>query len=414
MFTKTVFIYTIISELFVVEGVLFCAANKNSATSSQKNLIFDEVMIQRGQGYDMSTGYFNPPMSGIYFFHLSSGLMPHTGINIEMRTSSSVLITRLYQTSTIHNGYDMTSVAFIGTLTKDSPIYLYINTGATTSDSLRQTSWSAFLLDNLVDPLIAFCVHPPAGLITAKNSTLEFSVTTFNIGNAWNNATNTFTAPRAGVYIFRVSFSVTATNSNGVKIIVKNTLYQRIFLFCTNHNGNMMTEKTFALLLSVGDTIYLDAYYANNSLYSDNYVTSFAGFLYEPLNSHKVIWSVHRNNSILGKYSPFPFDGVSVNIGGGWNQTINIFVVPYAGVYQLHLTATSYGYYAVDYRLMWNGVAYASIFSNTTNYSKFNTISRSVMIEASVGDTFYIANTYASALYSVCGETSFTGYLIVE
>ena len=364
----------------------------------------------------MSTGYFNPPMNGIYFFHLSSGFQRYTGVHIEMRTSTSILITHIYQTSTIHDNSDMTSVAFMGTFTKDTPIYLYVSSGTTTSDSLRQTSWSGFLLDNLMYPLIAFCVRPPSGLIIRKNYKLNFNVTNFNIGNAWNRRTNTFIAPCAGVYVFSVSFSVPSGTNNGVYVYVNSAIHQRVLITSTLHNGFIMTGKTFAIDFSAGETVYLDSHRpTNNQLYSDNYyIMSFAGFLYEPLNNPKVIWSVHGNSSISGQNSLLPFDVVSVNVGNGWNKATNRFVVPYAGVYQLHLTATSNYGESIDYRLMWNDVAYVSILSATAVYDRtLNTRSRSVMIEASVGETFYIATTNSTGLSSSKCETSFTGYLLV-
>ena len=176
---------------------------------------------------------------------------------------------------------------------------------------------------------------------------------------------------------------------------------------------NIMTGKTIAILLSAGDTVYL---VPNNNvpLYSDDYyMMSFAGFLYEPLNSHKVIWSVHRSTNIAGQYSPFPFTDVSVNVGNGWNKTTNIFLVPQAGVYHLHLTASSKeAGGAIDYRLMWNGVAFVSILGATKIYNGINARSRSVMIEASVGDTFYIATTSTTSLQSGYRDISFTGYLV--
>ena len=218
-------------KLFVVVIVLFCAANRISSKSSPKNLIFDEVLIQRGQGYNMSTGYFNPQMNGIYLVYLSSGLEPYTGVHIEMKTSTSILITHLYRNSTIHDNYDMTSVAFLGTFTKNTPIYLYVSNGTTKSDSLRQTSWSAFLLDNLMYPLIAFRVRPPAGLITRQNSKLSFDDTNFNVGNAWSNTANIFSAPRAGVYIFSVSFLVTASANNDVVVYINSAINQQIYIY---------------------------------------------------------------------------------------------------------------------------------------------------------------------------------------
>ena len=163
--------------------------------------------------------------------------MPFTGVHIEMRTSTSILITHVYHTSTIHDNYDMTSVAFIGTVTKNTPIYLYVSTGVANSDSLRQTSWSAVLLDNFVYPLIAFCVRPSAGITTQNGAKIDFSITNLNIGNAWNSTTDTFTAPRAGVYVFSVSFSASATTASGVLVHVNGQPDYRIMLYSSNHNG---------------------------------------------------------------------------------------------------------------------------------------------------------------------------------
>ena len=396
------------TKLFAVDAVLFCATTKFSSISSPNSLIFDGVIIQRGQGFNLSTSYFNPPVTGNYFFHLYSSLIPYNGVQIEMKTLTSGVITQIYQASTIHNNFDMTSFVFMGTFTKNAPLYLYVNSGTTT-----QTSWSAFLLDNLMYPLIAFCARPPTGKVMNNNLKIVFADTNFNIGNAWNSTADLFTAQRTGVYVFSVSFSVIASVREGISVIVRNAEYQRIFIASDNHNGYIMTGKTFALYLSVGDTVYLNLVY-NNQLYSSTYYSmSFAGFLYEPLHTHKVIWSVHRISNINGQYNPLPFEDVSVNVGNGWNTTSNKFLVPYAGVYQLHLTATSIGYAAVDYRLMWNDVAYASLLSATVFYNNVITRSRSIMIEASVGDTFYIATTSSTNLYGSCRETSFTGYLIV-
>ena len=45
--------------------------------------------------------------------------------------------------------------------------------------------------------------------------------------------------------------------------------------------------------LAAGDTALI--YLALGSLYCDDaYQTSFAGFLYQPLNERKVIWAVHQ------------------------------------------------------------------------------------------------------------------------
>ena len=134
----------------------------------------------------------------------------------------------------------------------------------------------------------------------------------------------------------------------------------------------------------------------------------FTEFLYEPLDGRKVIWAVHQTNSLTGQYSPFPFNQVSVYIGNGWSTTGNKFVVPYAGVYHFHLTATAKNFGQVDYRVVWSDVDYASIYTTTTHNS-VETRSRSIMIKVSEGDNFHIAKE--SALIDLY-KNSFAGYFL--
>ena len=62
---------------------------------------------------------------------------------------------------------------------------------------------------------------------------------------------------------------------------------------------------------------------------------------------------------------------------------------------------------------MWNKTPYANIYSNTTNYNGVVTRSKGIMIEASVGDTIYIATTSSTRLISGFRRfVSFSGYLI--
>ena len=373
------------------------------------------MTIQSGQSYNLSTGYFKVPTNGTYVFHYSSGLAPSVGIDLVLRINSFP-ITHIYRNSTVHNNNDVLSTAYAGTLTQNDLVNLYLSNGSSSSNSMRQTSWSAFMLDNLMDPLIVFCTRSSTDVVKFWPGLVNFTVTNVNIGNAWNSATDRFTAPRAGVYVFSLSFALASGKPGSVSIFVSSISGSAVFvvdLKMTNHNGYDMTGKTVALSLASGDSVYLFVY---DEMYVDDlYLMSFTGFLYEPLNGRKVIWSVNLKNSVQGQYSPLPFDEVLVNVGGGWNITNNTFVAPYAGVYQLHLSADPWAATATDYKLMWNNVAYASIFSPNTAYNAQAAKSRAFMIKASVGDTFFIATTSTARLTGgIYRETSFTGYLISD
>ena len=64
----------------------------------------------------------------------------------------------LYSKKTSQYSYDTTSLDFIYTLSDDAEIHLDLKQGIAVSDYLKQKSWSAFLLDNLMHPLMTFCV----------------------------------------------------------------------------------------------------------------------------------------------------------------------------------------------------------------------------------------------------------------
>ena len=398
--------------------MLFSVA-KISSTASSNTFIFDEITVQRGQYYDMLTGSFKVPINGTYVFHFSTGVVPSSEIDMQM-IAYSLPIAHVYRTSNFNNGIDTMSVSYIGTFTKDTQIRIYLGSGTSTSDSLRQTSWSAFLLDNLMYPLIAFCTRPVFGSLplTVTDTQINFDTTSVNIGNAWNSASDLFTAPRSGTYVFSFSFAFGPQKFCIVTLYVNSaTRKQQLVFSDLNHNGYDMTGTTAVISLATGDTVGL--YYAGNNLFSDNlFTTSFAGFLYEPKNGRKVIWSVHlKSNFTQSQLDIVPFEDVSVNIGDGWNETANKFIVPYAGVYQLHLTASLTEYSTVDYRLMWNDVSYASVLITSTNYNNIYGRSRSIMIKALEGDTFHIAASTSGSfavnppLYRL---TSFTGFLLSD
>ena len=391
------YFYKVILICFIpAQVVLFSAARTTTAVPPLPSYYrMQETTAQRGQSYNLNTASFTAPLDGTYVFHLSTGVSSgaYLGVSIVLGSTRPFV----YRMSTYHNGFDMMSRDFIYSLTKGRNVYLEPYSGYPTSDGLRQTSWSAFLLDNLMYPKIAFCV---SATLPAPTGKIDFDVINVNAGNAWNTATDLFTAPRTGVYVFSLNCGVGNGQSNQVSVYINNVQRNGLYLGSTTHNGYDMISRMVVVSLTAGDTVFAGLDLGN--LWNDGNVhsTSFAGFLYEPLDGRKVIWSVHQTKSTNGYYGNFLFDYVSLNIGNGWNSTANKFVVPYAGIYQLHLTATSNNYAQVDYQLWWNDVAYASIYVTTTSHNGAETRSRAILVEASIGYTFYIVAVSYSSLFS--------------
>ena len=338
--------------LFVARAELFYATTNFSSSGQSIPLIFEQIIVQRGQGYNLSSGYFKSSKNGTYLSHVTSSLFAHSpsviAIKIKQQSATSLSQTlgQIDHTSSFHDGIDLSSAAFMFKLNKNDTISLYLNLGS----ARMRSSWSAFLLDDLMFPLIKFVAQIPDGVYTEIGK-IAFGSASVNFGGAWNSLTSIFTAPRGGTYIFNFNVQTQIENSYvGIYVNNVNDIHQKVYLLCgcsCTVNGYDTTSKTFVLLLNANHTVYA---YSYNQLYNNGMLaTSFAGFLYEPLDGRKVIWSVSLNSDLIGQYSPLPFQAVLVHVGEGWKNMTSKVIVPYGGVYQLHLTATSLPYNPVEY-----------------------------------------------------------------
>ena len=371
--------------------------------------IFAQTIAQRGQSFSRTTGYFAPPLNGTYVIHLSSAVKDSKQINFFAQIN--FLKIGLRSTSTNISGMDTLSRDFIYTLAQGTQTYLNLANGTASCGPMRQASWSAFLLDNLMKPLVAFHVGRDSSFYNIGK--VDFNIPLIQTGCMWNSTTRTFTATHTGIYVFSLSCATQGNQYYDVFICINGMPTHELMLASTTHNGIDMSSRTVVMFLATGDEVYIEL--VSGSLYSDaGYLTSFAGFLYEPLDGRKVIWSVHQRSSVSGQLNPFPFDEVAVNIGNGWNATSNRFVAPYSGVYQLHLTVTIQPFSTINYQLVRNGGAYANVYGSIIIHNGYETRSRSIMIDALVGDIFnIISNLSASNLYSNQFRLiSFSGFLL--
>ena len=396
---------------YLAQVTLFCAARNSSVQAPSVPFIFDQLIAQRGQSYNLTTGYFKPQVSGTYVFHLSSAIPPLKPINLAIQKNS--VYANIYRTTISHNGWDTTSRNAIYNLAKDTQIYLNLSFGFAGCGPMRQASWSVFLLDNLVQPLVTFWVGRTSSLTTIGK--IDYTSMIVNVGSAWDMTTNKFTAPYNGVYVFSLNCGALGGQGYDVYVYVNNVVTHAMALTSTSHNGIDISSRTFAISLMAGDVVFSGLSWG--MLFSDTgYETSFSGFLYEPRNVLKVIWSVHQTTNTNSQSNPLPFDDVAVNVGNGWNAVTNKFAAPHSGVYQLHLTLTSnvpvQG--QLNFLLVWNNVNYANIFIDKTNQNGRETRSRSIMIDASAGDQFWIAiNANRTNYYTNSNKLiSFTGFFL--
>ncbi|XP_035864674.1 complement C1q-like protein 4 isoform X1 [Sander lucioperca] len=117
------------------------------------------------------------------------------------------------------------------------------------------------------------------------DTTLIFKHVVTNIGNAYNSNTGMFTAPVRGVYHFEWSVAAKGDNSHGSGAwLVKNT--QNVFMaYEYEAYGFMSSSKAVALLLEVGDVVFVRLVAeGSNVAYDDkSHHTTFSGHLLFPM-----------------------------------------------------------------------------------------------------------------------------------
>ena len=149
--------------------------------------------------------------------------------------------------------------------------------GQATTDQHKQITWSAYLLDTLMYPLIAFSIGHSAALFST--GIINFNFTSVKKGNAWNSATDTFVVPRNGAYVFWLRGGATSGKQYDIYVYINEVKSYAIYFDSDNRNGVDTSSRTFAVLLNVSDKVYLKL--GSSFLFSDNgHQISFVGFLY--------------------------------------------------------------------------------------------------------------------------------------
>ena len=128
---------------------------------------------------------------------------------------------------------------------------------------------------------VAFSATPANGNYTTTTP-IPFDVVHYNIGNAYNNSTYTFTAPIAGRYVFHLHLGIVRLNAGG------SSGYPRFQINGSNKeysyvsgpsglyvNANMTTFR----VLAANDTVLVTWNGSNSNYYDNTSECSFSGYL---------------------------------------------------------------------------------------------------------------------------------------
>ena len=126
----------------------------SSVKNTNETIAFDNVLYNFGQAWDIRFNHFRAPFDGIYYFSFSGGILPDTGLIIDLKRNGEKLCAALGGMGKINvkNGFDLVSKSCFVKLKKDDKIQLCDRVDLIYSDPInQQISLAGFYFSPICD-----------------------------------------------------------------------------------------------------------------------------------------------------------------------------------------------------------------------------------------------------------------------
>lgn len=247
-----------------------------SATSA---VVFEKTFKSSASSFDASASLIQVPncQNPLYWITFGAEVPPYTPANISVCNTAI----QIAKTQVNFSSSDIVIRSGVFKLQANTKVAL-----CSTYPTL-QLFWSAFRLDTLFSPLIAFFVargSPKSG----SPSLFQYPQVFVNEGGAWNASVNAFIAPYNGTYFFSISGGVKAPNTPQFQLQVNNVPIGRQQFGGSMQAGLDLSTRSVLVQLNASDSV--NVYLSGQNVYSDtvSLASSFSGFYYSPVNCYQV------------------------------------------------------------------------------------------------------------------------------
>ena len=234
------------------------------------------------------------------------------------------------------------------------------------SDGYTHLSFGGLLLDNLMDPLVAFAIY---GTATRKNNfctNIVYDTVNVDTHSSWNLSTNEYIVPLNGVYVISTTVISLFDPYDYIKIMINDTHFAKTYYGDLPTSGVDSFCATITVNVQKYDRLSTRHCNDNNSKSSpDRYDVSMIGFLISPKKIQPVNFMAFRTSGANGLLDPIDYDDVVINIGNGWNKISSKFTAPYDGVYYVYMSYLTTLWYnkPTKIELLLNGLPVTSAIS---------------------------------------------------
>jgi hypothetical protein len=265
--------------------VVLRAARTSNFTGT--TVVFDEMLINVGQGWDQCSGsQFVVPRAGIYFLSWVSAFVSNGCGELMMYINS-----RFYSETVLcagnYSGIDTSSRTTLLSLNTLDVITFFRYGSAIYSDMYYPTSFTGFLYEPKHNQQIAWTLSFPIGkrIYLYGPTVVNFTVVDLNAGSAWNVTSASIQVPISGLYYLTLAgvsypveykFNMILTLNGqpfiNVKEEVDNSVKDSYF------NGR---SRSHVVHFERGDELVV-IIPAGYNAFSSRRQTSFSGFLVQP------------------------------------------------------------------------------------------------------------------------------------
>ena len=390
---------------------MFSAARVSTLPGANNQVSYQVILVDTVKGFDDTKTTYSVKSAGIYFIHMSAGVPAYQKLSYSLRNASSSPNILLNHTS--FDGEIVTSredIQFLPTSEK-----LHTSSSHTLySDTMLQTSWSGFKIDDVMNMKVIFRVARTTSY-AVMDTYLPFDQLLINVGQAWDSCNNQLVIPTSGIYFLSFSSASVENTIHRVLLFINEENTFRTFILNT-FSGTDVSSNSVILKLNASDIVKL--YLTQGPIYSDiNYQTSFLGFLYEPTAGQAIAWTLsfpYNLHSYLYGPTNVNFTEVLLNEGSAWDSIGGFVRVPTSGLYYLKLSGTSWPVeYQFNLILSVNGNILMNVMEKINVIrTSVNLRSRSIITHLKEGDQLVVFVPAGYNAYSVKYDVTFVGFIV--
>lgn len=291
--------------------------------------------------FNAGTDTLTVPSTGIYFMSLCAGFVAKQTALVRTKSiGSNTYEIGLIRASTAHK---RDSQCRSGMLFLEEGVSVKLrNDGAMTlSDDQYQTQWSAFSVSDSMLGNTAFAATLTAPFM--NGGTVQFNDIYINENNVFRTDLHEYVCRETGIYLFDLSVGLKANQY--IRVEIQRSITQpksfELTRTSTMHNDIDTLGRSVLLNCQKNERVFLKL--LNGELYgsSNDIMTSFSGFKYDPCKGVSVAWAAYRNTewgpkNIADKLDPVTFNIVEVNLGGALVD--NRVTIPVGGYYYICVT----------------------------------------------------------------------------